>query len=348
MIISLLLSCAGLPVDKSDSGTAVTLQSQPDWVLNLQSMFPSDDWLAARGQGMTRETARNDALNQIALLFRTDINGLTRTQELLQNITIETQSNKNSNVTSALRKSEQDITAGSNISGLIGLQFEEWTARDGSIYVCAYLNKKESAARYKAIINENDGIISSLIEKANAKPASFESYSELQAALKLAEITDNYYSMLIVLDAGEAAGKPQYGSYQAIKTLFDANAKAIVINIDVQDDDGGRIKTAFGNFFTQKGFKTGNTDINTLYIFTVHTEFTNVEYNDNTQYQWLRYTLRAELSDNAKKSLFHHAENGREGHLTKTEVKMRVLNTIEESIHKGNFANEFNLWLSSL
>ena len=48
--------------------------SVPDWFQNYKTVYPDKDYIAQRGSGDSEETAKTDALAQIARYFQTQVN----------------------------------------------------------------------------------------------------------------------------------------------------------------------------------------------------------------------------------------------------------------------------------
>jgi hypothetical protein len=64
-------------------------------------------------------------------------------------------SEKKIDVSTESREFAVELVSSSRVSGLIGVQTETWTARNGTVYANARMNRKECSARYAAMIRDN-------------------------------------------------------------------------------------------------------------------------------------------------------------------------------------------------
>jgi hypothetical protein len=204
------------------------------------------------------------------------------------------------------------------------------------------MNRSECTARYTALINENETVIQQIITEA-ASSSPLAAYKRLNYALRLAELSDGFYTIRGVLTPGLGVSRPRYGGVEALKTLAQAAAGKVVINISVTGDVDSRIEKAYAAFFTGLGFKTGSGG----YVFNAGLELQNTDF-DNPRYKYIRYVLNASLEDGGGKEVFAFSANGREGHLSESEARQRAVRAAEESIASGAFAQDFGAYLSSM
>ncbi|GHU56652.1 hypothetical protein FACS189442_5350 [Spirochaetia bacterium] len=240
----------------------------------------------------------------------------------------------------------QDVTTSSNVTGLIGVQSDYWTAKDGTVYVNARMNRRECAARYSAMINENDGVIRLLKEDAERNSGTFDAYESLNFAVNAAVVTDNLQGILEVIDPSATSRRPAYGNADAVRMLVQNAARAVVITVKVDGDENSRISRAFAAYFTQKGFRTNTSGLNS-YLLSAVLKLENVDLpNQNNKY--VRYLLTAAIADNAGKEVFSYSRNDREGHISESEARQRALRAAEAAIGSAGFAKEFDAYLESL
>jgi len=335
IIFFLITSCAS--VQDSNASTA------PQWVSNLESVYPSRDWVAVTAEGSNQQQAEAAAMNALARAFRTDVASLT--QSSLQFTQIIDNSAENRSITfNESRNFSQDVNVTANVRGLIGVQLETYRSAN-TVYVNARMNRRECSARYSAMIRENTAIINRLLVSASAiqNRASFDVYSRLSFAHSVAQVTDNFQNILEVLDSSESARRPSYGGANAIRTRMIECASLITIGITVnteQPADRVLITRAAGSFFTELGFKINENGAGN-YVLNANVRFEDISQNVFS----CRYFIDASLSGSGA-AVFSFTENDRKAHPNMArEARRLAVRAVEDSFKEAQFAVEFNKWL---
>jgi hypothetical protein len=337
--MALFFSCAASPVPK---GTA-SRQEAPLWVTDKAAAYPDAEWLCVVESRPDRGAAEAAAMNGLAGLFRLDIQSVTETNQRFARML----GGKAGETTLAQsRDFEQELKTTSNVAGLVGVQRDFWTA-GGDVYAIARMNRKESIARYSAMIRENSSVIRSLKEEAQRMPATFDAYENLNSAANIAAVTDNFQSILSILDPSSTANQREYGNAEAVKTLAQNAARDIVITVTVAGDDNGRIAKAFSQYFTQKGFRTNAAAGTNPYLLRAQFEIADVD-SPNERFKFSRYKLQASLEDKKGSGVFAFLDEHRDGGLTFSEARQTNLRKVEAAIAAGDFAKKFDEYLDSL
>jgi len=320
-------------------------QAVPGWVNNLEGSFPSRDWVAVVAQGSSQPQAENAAMNALARAFRTDIASLTESSQRFTQI-IGASNNVAFNES---RNFSQDVNTSTNVRGLIGVQIDVYRAPDRTVYVNARMNRRECAARYTGMIQENVRVINTLIASAAAIPvqASFDVYSRLSFAHAIAQVTDNFQNILEVLDPTAVNRRPGYGGANAIKTRMLEVASLITIGITVdteQSADRTLFIRAAGTFFRDLGFRI-NEQGQGSYILRANARFEGISQSVMS----CRYYLDAALENTNGAAIFSFTEDDRKAHPNNaSEARRLAVRAVETSLKEGVFAQEFNSWLNSL
>ncbi|GHT67437.1 hypothetical protein FACS1894110_12930 [Spirochaetia bacterium] len=339
IMLCVIASCATAP----SAGTASL--SAPLWVSDRNAAFPDSQWLCVVESAKDKDTAQGAAMNALARVFRTDIQGITNAYQEFAAVAASSGKKKIAAFTEN-REFAQEVTTISNITGLIGVQSDVWTAPDGTAYANARMNRRECAARYSAMIRENEGVIGLLKEDAVNAPGTFDAYEDLKFAVTVATVTDYFQSLLEVLDSGAISRRPNYGNADTVRLLAQNAARSIVITVQVKGDAGGRITTAFTSFLENKGFRTSAAGVNS-YLLSAVFQLEDVVLNNQTN-KFVRYVLNTSITYSDGKEVFSWSGNGREGHVTESEARQRALRTAEAAVGTGAFAKEFNEYLDSL
>ena len=319
-------------------------QAAPSWVQNMESAYPARDWVAVNAQGTSQPQAEAAAMNALARAFRTDVASITESSQRFSQVlnagTVSFDESKNF---------AQEINTSTNVRGLIGVQIDVYRAPDRTVYVCARMNRHESAARYSGMIQENTRVITTLLTAAAAIPnqASFDVYARLSFAHTIAQVTDSFQNILEVLDPPAANRRPGYGGANSIKTRMLECASLITIGITVdteQSSDRTLFTRAAGTFFRDLGFRI-NEQGQGGYVLQVNARFEGISQSVISS----RYYLDAVLENTNRAAIFSFTEDDRKSHPNSaSEARRLAVRAVETSLKEGKFAQEFNTWLNSL
>jgi hypothetical protein len=298
-------------------------------------------------EGGTAREARNEALSYLGTAFRVDIKSVTQTTMTF----VERMVQVNGKIFGKYEKRNiisEKIGSHSEVSGLIGVQSDTWTAPNGKrVYVNLRMNRAECAARYATIFDASEELITDLIADASKSPASFTAYRRLSFAYELAVVSDNFYIILTVLDPSHLSRAKNYGSAAAVKALMDKAAVAITVNVrPVKGDVDGRIAGALSSFFTTTmGFNVGRG--RNAYTLTADFKASNVAMPD-PNFKYAQYVLKVAITGGREKTVFAYSGNDRLGGTSAEEAREEVVSGAEESIASGDFAEKFKGYLRSL
>jgi hypothetical protein len=297
-----------------------------------------------------KNTAQSNALNALARIFRTDILGITDAYLEWAQVAAGTENKKVTSFTEN-REYAQEVITTSNVTGLIGVQSDVWTAKDGTAHANARMNRAECAARYSAMIRENEKVIRLLKEEAARNPETFDAFESLNFAVTVAVVTDNFQRLLEVLDTSAVSRPPDYGSADTVRVLAQNAARSIIITVQIKGDVNDRVTKALTAVLEKKGFRTSPAagSGSNPYLLSAAFELEEVVLSNQTN-KFVRYLLTAGVEDRNGKEVFSYSENGREGHVSESEARQRALRVVETSIGSGSegFAAKFDAYLLSL
>ena len=331
-------------------GACGTTQTQtklmPAWVNELESVYPSKDWVAVVVSAPTQNQAESEAMNSLARVFRTDIAALTQMSQNFTQIIDNSQGSRSITFNEAQNFS-QEVQTSTNVQGLIGVQIEVYRSPNGEVFVNARMNRRDCAARYSGMIRENTAIIERLLSSTTPIAGSFDIYSRLSFAHSLAQVTDNFQNILEVLDPTAVNRKPSYGTANAIRTKLLECANLITIGIAVnteQEADRILFTRAIGSFFRDLGFRVNENGIGN------YTLKANIHFETITQSVIsCRYFFDAVLENQNGTAVFSFTEDNRKAHHNNaSEARRLAVRAVEASIKEGQFAKEFHTWINSL
>ncbi|MDR1786633.1 MAG: hypothetical protein LBR23_09280 [Spirochaetaceae bacterium] len=339
-----LLSCATGPAPVSQAQGGEAPQGEPLWVSEPERVYPDSGWVIAVAQGSSRKEAETAALGALAAIFKVDVEAVTTANQAMASV-VEQTAGKEAGSYLKANATGLDVTALSQVNGLIGVKTESWQG-SGKAWANARMNRREAAARYAALIGESEDTIAALKAEAASMPGAFDAYQYLNLAAMLAGAADNYRSLLSVLDPSTTGRKAAYGSAGAVKNLANEAARRVVVAVSVRGDEGGRITTAYQEFFSTRGFRT-NTAGKGTYFLSSSLSLEKVDLRGNSNV-FVRYVLNTTLTNPAGEGVFSYSENGREGHLSEPEARQRAIRKAEASIGEETFAEKFDEYLASL
>jgi len=333
---AIIFSCAGSP----------KARTPPLWVTDTEKAYPDRDWLIVVEAEQDAKLAERAAVTRLAQVFRVDLVSVTNANRQFAE-TISSVKGKSSLITSQSQDIAQELVSTSAVSGLIGLQVESWANPQGRSYANARMNRAESSARYSAMIRENEKVIGGLQEEAERKPQTFEAFQALNLAYSFATVTDNFHSLLTVLDPSAVSRRPSYGNAEAVKSLAQSAGRSIVITVRVNGDNSGRIEKAFTESLNSRGFRTSAMGDNS-YVLTASFQLEDVDLANPNNYKYARYILNYSLKNKDGAELLSSSNNGREGHLTVSEARQRAIRAAEQDIASTGFAVNFDAYFASL
>jgi len=331
----IFFSCAGSP----------KTQTAPLWVTDTEKAYPDRDWLVVVEAEQDAKLAERAAVTRLAQVFRVDLISVTDANRQFAE-TISNVKGKKSLVTSQSSDIAQELISTSVVSGLIGLQVESWANPKGRSYANARMNRKECSARYSTMIRENEKVIGGLLEEAERNPRTFEAFRMLNLAYSFAIVTDNFHSLLTVLDPSAISKRPSYGNAEAVRSLAKSAGRSIIVTVMVNGDNSGRIEKAFTECLNSRDFRTSAEGDNS-YVLAASFQLEDVDLK-NPSYKFSRYILNYSLKDRGGVDLLSSSDNGREGHLTESEARQRAIRAAEQAIASNGFAVNFDAFLASL
>jgi hypothetical protein len=316
---------------------------------NRNKAFPASDWLAVVAEGTNAGAGESAAMNALARAFEVDLKSLTTATEEFTSIVNQAAGKKSVSVTQS-QGFDQAVTTNSNVSGLLGVQTDSWTAANGTVYVAARMNRRECAARYHAMMTENERNVVNLIAQAGRVPGTFDAYAGLSFAARIAAANDNFQRIAHVLSPSQDR-RFSYGNADAVKTLAKRTAASITIGIAVTGDVGSRVAKAFGSFFSARGFKTGGAG-KVPWTLSSTLAMERSDFGPGQTDVFFNYTLDATVRAGNGSEVFTYSGSGRKGHATMQQTRQLVLRTVETSItdaaEEDGFAAAFDGFLSSL
>ncbi|HZK20418.1 MAG TPA: LPP20 family lipoprotein [Treponemataceae bacterium] len=322
-------------------------KTAPEWVINVNTVYPNSDWLAAVGYANDRVSAENQAVAQLGKSIKQRVEAETIARQTLESAGAERVNlQKQTQLISAYSAS---ITTQSVLDEIAGIRIKEvWTASDRTVYAVAAVNRDEAGRYYAEKIAQYESAINSEILYAINHEATFDAVNSMIHAATLAQETEPFIDILSVVHPSLYKKIDlSYQSAQAVEVLAQREVQKIVVGVYVAGDVSGRIAQAFANQIAQAGFKSKLlsdfsestiAEQNIPYCVKTQVSFHEVDMSANAKYEFVRFVVESELFNvNTGQVVLPYTINGREAHNTVSEARQRGVRSIEEKI-----ASEYN------
>lgn len=314
--------------------------STPLWVTNPTAIYADSEYLSAVGYAPDRPTAEADAIASLSKTIRQRI---------------EADSSATQSFGSDSEGVDREFTATVQTSSIIeeiaGIKIQEvWTAKDGTVYTLALINREEVGRYYSSKIRDFEAGISGFIAFTADNPASFEGLGALEKALALAYENELHLDLLAIINPmSYKTVTLSYQSAQTIEVLIQHEKEKINIRISVDGDVDGRIVAALATVLKKTGFKTqmlsedvanggigSENSIDTPYVLVANLSIEPFQMSSNPDNHYVRFVLNTELVDiRTNKVLLPWGISGREAHFSDEEAAQRAIRTVENEIEKN-------------
>lgn len=330
----LLLALSSCASTSNVGGTA------PLWVTDPSAVYADAEYLSAVGYAPDRPSAEADAVASLSKTIRQRVEADSSATQ-----SFETDSD------GVDREFTATVQTSSLIEEIAGIKIQEvWTAKDGTVYTLALINREEVGRYYSGKIRDFEAAIGGFIAFTADNPASFEGLDALKKARSLAYENELYLDLLAIINPmSYKTVILSYQSAQTIEVLIQHEMEKIHIGISVAGDVDGRITAALAAVLNKTGFKTQilSEDVSTggvvsedapdmPYILACNLSLEPFEMTSSSDNHYVRFVLNTELVDiRTNKILLPWGISGREAHFSDEEAAQRAIRTIEQEIEKN-------------
>jgi hypothetical protein len=328
LLCGFLAACASGP-SSSGGGGGSAASSRPVWVNRPDTLFSSDQYVVAIGDGKTAEEAQFKARANLLGIFGMRLADESVIAEMFQQTTTGGGTSWSDTVTSDRRisTSAEGILSGCEIK-------ETWVNPAGTEhYALAVMEKARTISIYTDIIARLTQAINEIINVANRN--TIDGYSSYIFAASIAKDIDACVNVLRFVGG---SGSVPAGLKSENEYMVDARniLREIPVNVVLvsgrEFDTAGRIHGAFAKAIGDAGFRTGAA--NSPYVLEVTLSLAEV-VNPNPQNNiFVRYEISANLIQVSTRQGVVPAYNinNREGHRTKSEAENRAIMSAERRI----------------
>jgi len=318
-----------------------TLISNQSWIENLQREFDERTYMTDQGFGSSVTEARDRAIQNLTERMIADISTVRVTTRSISE-RIETQSGNRTDIVIRGQSHESETNINTNVK-LIGVEIRVSPIQDdGMYYAFVYMNRRQSAERYRDLINNNVTSIISLIDDARNSMGQLLAIQRFREATELAYETEMLYIIYGVLNPTVSITRPEYGDYKnatEVRIASDEVSRNFAIRVNVRGDANNRIRSAITSAINDMGFNATTTG-NALYLLEAELILEEAESN-NPNFVFYRYSLNYTLRDNQEQIIFSDSDTGREGASLEANARDAVLRDAVRTISKTGFSQKF-------
>ncbi len=311
-------------------------QNLPVWVSNPNAVYPDISYLAAVGEGDNRKAAENNALSNLALIFKSDIK------------VDNTQIDKYNELFGDKEgfQHESNVTKKVNVTGgqtLYNVKFgETFTNNLGRVFITAYIERLETADIYNEKINNNTEKIKFFVNLASNNNDLLTNYAALNAASFFALDNEMLKSQLKIIS-------PEFGNFN--DTDYDYNdinkksvdaAKKISFTVSIENDTDQKVTTFIKDLLNSKGFVISS---NPILNVTGNISYEKLDLQRKEKF--VTWTLFINIVNSANETILSTSTKGREGSVSYDAAISRCVNEIGKKI-KTEFNNKLTDFFDGL
>ncbi|MBU0475978.1 MAG: LPP20 family lipoprotein [Bacteroidetes bacterium] len=310
-------------------------QTSSDVYVNLEKDFPDSRYLAAVGEGDSRNEAEKNAMAKLALIFESKID----VNQTLNEHYSEFSDDENSSLTY-----EAKTTKRTNVESdqkLLNVKYGKHSVdNNGNNYAVAYINRSETAFVYEEKIANNNSSIFAMDNSAEMSDSKIYKYAAYNRASEMMNENIGLMKQLSIISPHTSNFSDQISKYESIyhKKGNVANSIKFVVSNESNKD----VVNSLSSLLTSKGFKIAESGD---FLITSSMKYEKVNLGrKEIFYNWF---VNVELKNAEEEIIFNFEKSSREGGISESAVLARTKYSANESL-KMNFMTEFQKYLNSL
>lgn len=265
------------------SAFAAKKQQVPEWILNLESVYPNEQFITKEGIGKNQDEARLNALSEMSFFFDTRVNSI---KEAHYNA-IETIDAKGKSF-----KTQKEIQTSTKLNSNIHLnsvEFEKpWKDKKKKEWHClCYIKRENLWNQYDIELSLSKDDFLNFLEKAESNEEPFTKITLLESSLEKGMIFLEKLSYAEFLS--EKLTNEKYNTtlkkLSKVPSLIHEVKTQNPVYIEVTEDQGKAVYSAVLNALTDSGFQVTSEKKNAGFTVKVNVNLEN--YFDNEIYVYL-------------------------------------------------------------
>lgn len=253
---ALFVSCAS---SKTASATP------PEWFSNYRTIYPNSKYLAQRGRADTEETARTDAVAQIARYFQTNVNASLKTS--VQSVT-------NGDNVSESTSVINDVEAASQVE-LFAVEYTDpfYFAAENKWYCVAYIEREKAWTQYKPSVENAKTEFYAMKKNAENETDPYSKVTAYKKALKSGNDFLKKLEYARILDSQkESAYSEDRRTVSEIPSKISSEQEKCSVYLSVSGDYANIISSSLIKALSKNGFRIAQTQNEAAYTAKVFVE----------------------------------------------------------------------------
>ena len=246
MVVLITLSCKSTETNSQTS-------KLPEWVNNPAAGFSETTYLMAVGSGSTMAEARTRAMQNLAQIFRSTVEG---SQNLYSDVQESTRNNTEFTSQESIRLIN-NIRIGANEDLMNTEVLQSHVATDGNYYVLAGMDRMESSRVYHQEMETNGVKIENHLNNSDRQISVVRQLMELKQAVLLAKINENFSRQLEIILPGNTNAEINTQKLLETENRLKATQEKAIVAISMNSSHPS-IKEAVAKVFQSQGFSIGD------------------------------------------------------------------------------------------
>ncbi len=298
------------------------------WISNPYSEYPKESYVCAVGYGKTTEEADSEARKNLASLFGMEVKA-TITSTMVE--TTLKQDGMTINSFSELFSNDTSISVA--VDNLYGVEIvNRANSSNGDFISLAVMDKKTTSDYYRAKMQSDKATTENLEHSIMLELGTFQGVRD---SVMLINAYEEYNTSTVIY--GYLSGETQeYISLSLAQDLLRTAKDSIILEVDVEGDESGVIKSTVSKVFTDYGFAISNnaSSPSAHAVITINwrqTTGTGVA----SPFLFANFDADVSLVDvMGDETVLVLTLSGKEGHQTYEGAKARAIDSLSESLAK--------------
>ena len=232
--------------------SALVFAGVPKWIIDVEQIFPSGDFIRVSGEGVTESAAKKAALSELSSYFG-------------QTVKTEISAVQNTRQSNDVYKEKSDFVQNLKTSSDVDLFCVHYTQawfnkRTGKYYVCAYIERNEMWQILEQKMDVISAEFNSVLHNSKSEKEPFKKLLILEEAKSIYEEYAQLYQMSLAVYSKKCE---QYkatleNSLKNLQELFVLKSQ-IIVSVQVYGDKQNKVKTKICEVLGQKGITTCET-----------------------------------------------------------------------------------------
>lgn len=221
----------------------------PEWLHNYRTVYPDSEYIVQRGRADTEETAKTEALAQIARYFKTSVNAHLKTS--VQSVTTDSSVDESTFVVN-------DVDVISQVD-LFAVEYTDpyYVKKEKKWYCAAFINREKAWIQYRPAVEGARSDFYAMKRNAEREADPFSKATAYGAALRSGKKFLEKLEYARILNAQkEAEYAPDRESVNEVPSRIAAEKAKCSLYLNVKGDYGNIISSALTKMFSESGLST--------------------------------------------------------------------------------------------